>query len=336
VCSPTIVATGPLTSDSLSADIARFVGETHLYFYDAVSPIVHADTIDHAKVFRASRWGRSAGRDRATGTRDQGSGIEDRGRTPGDRDRADEGDYLTCPFDAAEYARFYDALVSAERVALHEMDKARFFEGCLPIEVMADRGVDTLRFGPMKPVGLQHPETGEKPYAVVQLRQDNVSATLYNMVGFQTHLTWPEQQRVFRLIPGLETAEFVRYGVMHRNTYINSPKVLLPTLQTREQPEIFFAGQITGVEGYVESAASGLVAGINASRLIQGLEPYVFPAHTAHGALCHYITQADPAHFQPMNINFGLLPPLEHKIKDKKLKNRTIADRALAALREFI
>jgi methylenetetrahydrofolate--tRNA-(uracil-5-)-methyltransferase len=303
---PLIIATGPLTSPALSAAIAGLTGGEYLYFYDAAAPIVTAESLNMDIIYRASRYGKG------------------------------DDDYLNCPMNKEQYELFWQEITQAEAAPVKEFEKLVVFEGCMPIESMAARGADTMRFGPMKPVGLRHPETDELPYAVVQLRQDNVSATLYNIVGFQTHLTWPEQQRVFRLIPGLENAEFVRYGVMHRNTFINSPNLLLPTLQLREQPEIFFAGQITGVEGYVESAASGLVAGINAARIVKGFEPYVFPDKTAHGALCHYITHADPAHFQPMNINFGLLPPLEHKIKDKKIKNRTIADRALAALEEFI
>ena len=303
---PLIIATGPLTSPALSAAIAGLTGSEYLYFYDAAAPIVTSESLNMDIIYRASRYGKG------------------------------DDDYLNCPMTKEQYELFWQEITRAEAAPMKEFEKLVVFEGCMPIESMAARGIDTMRFGPMKPVGLRHPETGEMPHAVVQLRQDNVSATLYNIVGFQTHLTWPEQQRVFRLIPGLENAEFVRYGVMHRNTFINSPKILQPTLQFKEQREIFFAGQITGVEGYVESAASGLTAGINAARMVKGLEPYVFPVKTAHGALCHYITHADPAHFQPMNINFGLLPPLEHKIKDKKIKNRTIADRALAALQEFI
>ncbi|MBP2635799.1 MAG: trmFO 2 [Firmicutes bacterium] len=303
---PLIIATGPLTSPALSAAIASLTSDEYLYFYDAAAPIVTVESLNMDIIYRASRYGKG------------------------------DDDYLNCPMTKEQYELFWQEMTQAEAAPIKEFEKLVVFEGCMPIESMAARGIDTMRFGPMKPVGLRHPETGEMPYAVVQLRQDNVSATLYNIVGFQTHLTWPEQQRVFRLIPGLENAEFVRYGVMHRNTFINSPNLLLPTLQVKKQPEIFFAGQITGVEGYVESAASGLVAGINAARMIMGLGPYVFPDITAHGALCHYITHADPAHFQPMNINFGLLPPLEHKIKDKKIKNRTIAERALAAMEEFI
>ena len=303
---PLIIATGPLTSPGLSTAIAGLTGNEYLYFYDAAAPIVTADSLNMKIIYRASRYGKG------------------------------DDDYLNCPMTKAQYELFYQEIICAQTAPVKNFEKLVVFEGCMPIETMATRGIDTMRFGPMKPVGLRHPETGEMPYAVVQLRQDNRSATLYNLVGFQTHLQWPEQQRVFRLIPGLENADFVRYGVMHRNTFINSPKILQPTLQMKEQPQIFFAGQITGVEGYVESAASGLVAGINASRLLQGRKPQVFPEQTAHGALCHYITQADSAHFQPMNINFGLLPPLEHKIKDKKVKNQTIANRALAALQEFI
>ncbi|TWH48585.1 methylenetetrahydrofolate--tRNA-(uracil(54)-C(5))-methyltransferase (FADH(2)-oxidizing) TrmFO [Sporomusa sp. KB1] len=303
---PLIIATGPLTSPGLSTAIAGLTGNEYLYFYDAAAPIVTADSLNMDIIYRASRYGKG------------------------------DDDYLNCPMTKEQYELFWQEITCAQAAPVKDFEKIVVFEGCMPIETMATRGIDTMRFGPMKPVGLRHPETGEMPYAVVQLRQDNRSATLYNMVGFQTHLQWPEQQRVFRLIPGLENADFVRYGVMHRNTFINSPQILLPTLQMKAQPQVFFAGQITGVEGYVESAASGLVAGINASRLLQGLELQVFPKQTAHGALCHYITQADPTHFQPMNINFGLLPPLVHKIKDKKVKNQTIANRALAALREFI
>ncbi|CVK17668.1 methylenetetrahydrofolate--tRNA-(uracil(54)-C(5))-methyltransferase (FADH(2)-oxidizing) TrmFO [Sporomusa sphaeroides] len=303
---PLVIATGPLTSPALSQAIAKLTGNDYLYFYDAAAPIIAADSLNMNTIYRASRYGKG------------------------------DDDYLNCPMNQEQYEVFWHELTHAETAERKEFENMVVFEGCMPIETMAARGVDTMRFGPLKPVGLRHPETGEMPYAVVQLRQDNVAATLYNIVGFQTHLKWPEQQRVFKLIPGLENAEFVRYGVMHRNTYINSPKTLLPTLQMKELPNIVFAGQITGVEGYVESAASGLIAGINAGRIAQGLAPKVFPEETAHGALCRYITEADPSNFQPMNINFGLIPPLGHKIRDKKLKNRAIADRALAALEEFI
>ncbi|HWR43179.1 methylenetetrahydrofolate--tRNA-(uracil(54)-C(5))-methyltransferase (FADH(2)-oxidizing) TrmFO [Sporomusa sp.] len=303
---PLVIATGPLTSPALSSAISRLTSSDYFYFYDAAAPIVTADSLNMNIIYRASRYGKG------------------------------DDDYLNCPMTKDQYELFWHELTHAEAAPVKDFEKIVVFEGCMPIEAMAARGIDTMRFGPMKPVGLRHPETGEMPYAVVQLRQDNFAATLYNIVGFQTHLKWPEQNRVFKLIPGLENAEFVRYGVMHRNTFINSPMTLHPTLQMKDQAQILFAGQITGVEGYVESAASGLIAGINAGRLVRGLEPRVFPEETAHGALCRYITQADPTNFQPMNINFGLLPPLGHKIKDKKVKNKIIAERALGVLGEFI
>ncbi|HEY3426152.1 MAG TPA: methylenetetrahydrofolate--tRNA-(uracil(54)-C(5))-methyltransferase (FADH(2)-oxidizing) TrmFO [Negativicutes bacterium] len=300
-----IIASGPLTSPALSVAISQFTGNEYLYFYDAAAPIVTCESLDMTKIYRASRYG-----------------------------KGDE-DYLNCPLNKVEYEAFWNELTHAETAPIKDFEKAIFFEGCMPVEEMAKRGIDTLRFGPLKPVGLIHPVTGEIPHAVIQLRQDNFAATLYNIVGFQTHLTWPEQERVFRLIPGLEKVEFVRHGVMHRNTFINSPKMLQPTLQVTAQPNVLFAGQITGVEGYVESAASGLVAGRNAVRLATGVQPLVFPAQTAHGALCRYITQAEASRFQPMNINFGLLPLLDRKIKDKKMKNTLLAERSLASLREF-
>ena len=300
-----IIASGPLTSLALSEAIGRMTGSKYLYFYDAAAPILVGDSLDSNKVYRASRYGKG------------------------------DDDYINCPMNKEEYINFWNELTRAETVPVKDFEKPIFFEGCMPVEEMASRGIDTLRFGPLKPVGLEHPLTGEKPYAVVQLRQDNFAATLYNIVGFQTHLKWPEQERVFRLIPGLEKAEFVRLGVMHRNTFINSPKLLDSTLQLVDNRNVFFAGQITGVEGYVESAASGLVAGINAARLVAGLELLVFPRETAHGALCQYITNTEVKHFQPMNINFGLLPPLEERIKDKKIKNGLIAERALQALEKF-
>lgn len=301
----TIVATGPLTSGKLAEEIASLTGENYCYFYDAAAPIVTGESLDWNKVYRASRYGKG------------------------------DADYVNCPFNEEEYKAFWEALTTAEEAPTKDFEKQIFFEGCMPIEVMAKRGIDTMRYGPMKPVGLDHPVTGAKAYAVVQLRQDNAAATLYNIVGFQTHLKWPEQQRVFRMIPGLENAEFVRLGVMHRNTYIHSPKVLEQTLQLKGRPRLFFAGQITGVEGYVESAASGLMAGINAARLARGEEPFIFPEDTAHGALCHYITHAEGKNFQPMNVNFGLLPPLGQKIRDKKAKNKMIAERALESLEKF-
>jgi methylenetetrahydrofolate--tRNA-(uracil-5-)-methyltransferase len=300
-----VVASGPLTAENLAADIARLTGQEYLYFYDAAAPIVVSDSIDMSKAYKASRYGKG------------------------------EAAYINCPMDKEEYEHFWHELTTAEKTATKDFEKEKFFEGCMPVEEMASRGIDTLLFGPLKPVGLEHPETGIRPHAVVQLRQDNSAASLYNIVGFQTHLKWPEQKRVFGLIPGLENAEFVRFGVMHRNTFINSPKVLLPTMQLRENKRILFAGQMTGVEGYVESASSGLVAGLNAARMIEGTEPIIFPEETAHGSLCHYITTADMKHFQPMNVNFGLMPALTERIRDKKLKKQAIANRALEVLEEF-
>jgi methylenetetrahydrofolate--tRNA-(uracil-5-)-methyltransferase len=291
---PLVVATGPLTSDSLSADIARMVGSNHLYFYDAISPIVAFETIDAAKVFRASRWDRSL---RGAGAPETGEGQQS------------DGDYLNCPFTEKEYDDFYTALITAESATVHDFDKEKFFEGCLPIEVMAHRGRDTLRFGPMKPVGLVDPRTGRTPYAAVQLRQDTLAGDHFSLVGFQTQLKWAEQRRVLRLIPGLEQAEFVRYGMVHRNTYINGPAVLLETWQSRSRPDLFFAGQISGVEGYVESAASGLMAGRNAAMLWRGDDPVVPPRTTAIGALSYYVSHADPRNYQPTNITFGIMTP---------------------------
>lgn len=301
----TVVATGPLTSPALSEKLREMTGESYLYFYDAAAPIVERDSIDMDKVFLASRY--------------------------------DKGDaaYLNCPMDEEEFDRFYEALISAETTELKEFEKEIFFEGCMPIEIMARRGKQTLLFGPLKPVGLVDPRTGRTPYAVVQLRQDNAAGTLYNMVGFQTHLKWGEQKRVFSLIPGLEQAEFVRYGVMHRNTFVNSPRLLKPTYQLKQRDTLFFAGQMTGVEGYVESAASGLIAGINAARLARGLEPVAAPRESAIGSLAHYITSASPDHFQPMNTNFGLLPPLPERVRDKKRRNELLAERALQAVKGF-
>lgn len=300
-----VIATGPLTSPGLSAQIKDLFGEEYFYFYDAAAPIVEKDSIDMDKVFLASRY--------------------DKG----------EAAYLNCPMTEEQFDAFYEALTTAETAEIKDFEKEMYFEGCMPIEVMAGRGKQTVLFGPMKPVGLVDPRTGKLPHAVIQLRQDNAAGTLYNLVGFQTHLKWGEQKRVFSLIPGLENAEFVRYGVMHRNTFINSPKLLRPTYQYRERETLFFAGQMTGVEGYVESAASGLVAGLNAGRLARGLEPVTLPAHTTLGGMAHYITTADFRHFQPMNANFGLFPPLGKKVKSKKEKNEAIAERALEAVRAF-
>ncbi|MBE6097089.1 MAG: methylenetetrahydrofolate--tRNA-(uracil(54)-C(5))-methyltransferase (FADH(2)-oxidizing) TrmFO [Schwartzia succinivorans] len=302
----TIVATGPLTAGALAEDIKKRVGQGYFYFYDAAAPIVTLESVDMTRAWRASRY--------------------DKG----------EAAYINCPMTKEEYTAFWNALVTAEKAPTHDFEKEIFFEGCMPVEVMASRGEDTLLFGPLKPVGLDDPRTGKRPYAVVQLRQDNAEGTLYNIVGFQTHLKWPEQRRVFAMIPGLENAEFVRYGVMHRNTFINSTLALLPTMQLKDEPRLFFAGQMTGVEGYVESASSGLVAGINAARLVMGKEPVVFPEATAHGALCHYITTADSKKFQPMNVNFGLMPKPAERIRDKKLKKQKIAEAALAALDDFL
>jgi len=345
---PVIIATGPLTSDSLSADIASMVGSDHLYFYDAISPIVLAETIDMSKVFRASRWGRSlrgaaetcSARSSAfakapADRRSFSGGWSDRATTCGADDG--EGDYLNCPFTKEEYERFYEALMSAERAPLHEFDQAKFFEGCLPIEVMASRGVDTLRFGPMKPVGLADPRTGREPYAAVQLRQDNLAGDHFSLVGFQTQMKWGEQARVLRMIPGLEQAEFVRFGMIHRNTYINGPTVLRETWQTRTRDDLFFAGQISGVEGYVESAASGLIAGRNAASLVRGEPVSTPPRTTAIGALAYYVSHAAPRNYQPTNITFGIIAPLQptagRKVPRKKAeRNLALSERALADL----
>ena len=303
--SPVIIATGPLTSDSLSQSIQQMVGEEHLSFYDAISPIVLAESIDMSKVFRGSRW--------------------DRGTT-------DEGDYLNCPMSKEEYDAFYHALTAAESATVHDFDAVKFFEGCLPIEVMAHRGEGTLRFGPMKPVGLKDPRTGRLAYAVVQLRQDTLAGDHYSLVGFQTQIKWGDQARVLRMIPGLENAEFVRFGMVHRNTYICGPKVLLPTWQTRHRPDLFFAGQVSGVEGYVESAASGLIAGRNAAAIAKGEPPQAPPRTTAIGSLAHYVSHADPTTYQPTNITHGIMPPLDQPPRDKMKKKLMIAERALADL----
>ncbi|WP_332690247.1 FADH(2)-oxidizing methylenetetrahydrofolate--tRNA-(uracil(54)-C(5))-methyltransferase TrmFO [Halalkalibacter lacteus] len=303
---PTIIATGPLTSESLSKELREITGEEYLYFYDAAAPIIETESIDMAKVYLKSRY--------------------DKG----------EAAYLNCPMTEEEFDRFYEALVAAETVPLKEFEKEIFFEGCMPIEVMAKRGRKTMLFGPMKPVGLEDPKTGKRPFAVVQLRQDNTSGTLYNIVGFQTHLKWGPQKEVLQLIPGLENAEIVRYGVMHRNTFINSPNLLKSTYQYKERDNLFFAGQITGVEGYVESAAAGLVAGINAANYVQGKELITFPDTTVIGSMSSYITTANSKNFQPMNANFGLLPPLEERIRDKKERYETLANRALSTIQNFV
>jgi methylenetetrahydrofolate--tRNA-(uracil-5-)-methyltransferase len=296
---PAIIATGPLTTEKLSASIARLVDSNQLYFYDAAAPIVTADSLDYDKVFKASRYGKG-----------------------GDH-------YLNCPMDREEYLAFWQQLVSAEVYPTKEFEDLKVFEGCMPVEIMARRGQETLLYGPLKPVGLIDPSTGQQPFAVVQLRQDNRQGTLYNIVGFQTNLKWGEQKRVFSMIPGLKNAEFVRYGVMHKNTYINSTKVLLPTLQLRSNPKLLFAGQITGVEGYIESTACGLVAGINMYRILMGKQPLIFPAETAIGGLLGYITRPYVEDFQPMNVNFGLLAPLTGRIKNKRQRNAMLSKRAL-------
>lgn len=316
-----ILATGPLTSDALSAGIATLVGRDHLAFFDAISPIVLADTIDMSRVFRASRWNRSLRGATGAATAGPACGADD-----------GEGDYLNCPFDREEYRRFHDAVLTAERATVRDFDNTKFFEGCLPIEVMAHRGPDTLRFGPMKPAGLTDPKTGRWPYAVVQLRQDNLAGDHYSLVGFQTQLKWPEQARVFRMIPGLENAEFVRFGMIHRNTYINGPTVLTETWQTRSRPDLFFAGQVSGVEGYVESAASGLVAGMNAARLVRGMHPRALPRESAIGALGYYVSHADPRHYDPSNITFGIMPPLDVPPRARKERQLATSERALRAL----
>ena len=302
-----IIASGPLTDGALSDEISRLLSNDSLYFYDAAAPLVSAASIDMSAAYRASRYGKG------------------------------EAAYINCPMDEAQYDAFWTALTTAETAQAHDFEKEIFFEGCMPVEVMALRGKTTLLYGPLKPVGLEHPETGERPHAVVQLRQDNAEGTIYNIVGFQTRLKWPEQQRVFRMIPGLTSAEFLRYGVMHRNTFMNAPRHLRPTFQLQTNDRLFFAGQMTGVEGYVESAASGLMAGMNAVCVAVEREPLVFPTKTCHGALAHYITSCDPTHFQPMNINFGLLPPLENlpRRTRKPEKKRMLAQRALDELALF-
>lgn len=301
----TVVATGPLTSDALAEKIAELIGGKRLYFYDAAAPIVDAESIDMSKAFFATRY-----------------------------DKGDP-DYINCPMNEGEYKAFYNALITAEEARLHDFesgDKLKVFEGCMPVEVMARRGEDTLRFGPMKPVGIRNPRTGEEYYAIVQLRRENNAGNMYNLVGFQTHLTFPEQRRVFRMIPGLENAEFLRYGVMHRNTFLCSPDLLDADYSFRANKNIFFAGQMTGVEGYIESAASGFVAGINAYLRAVGKEPYIFPEESMTGAMAWYVSHGEKTTFQPMNANFGIVPPLEQKVKGgKKYRNEAYANRALAA-----
>jgi methylenetetrahydrofolate--tRNA-(uracil-5-)-methyltransferase len=312
---PCIIASGPLTADDLAHDIAHLTGQGQLYFYDAIAPIVEADSIDLTIAFRQSRYGKTG-------------------------ESEPDGDYLNCPFTKEEYDTFIEALLAAERIELRDFERedAKFFEGCLPIEIMAKRGHDSLAYGPMKPIGLRDPRTGKRPHAVVQLRQDNLAGTLYNIVGFQTNLKWSEQKRVLRLIPGLAKAEFSRYGMLHRNTFINSPLLLNPTMQFRTRADLFFAGQITGVEGYIGNAGSGLVAGINAARLLNNEALLEFPPMTMLGALCYYVTHADPKDFQPMKANYGILPPLDasQSPRGKRDRFRMFSQRALNAMGEIL
>ncbi|HEX9120767.1 MAG TPA: methylenetetrahydrofolate--tRNA-(uracil(54)-C(5))-methyltransferase (FADH(2)-oxidizing) TrmFO [Terriglobales bacterium] len=302
----TIVAAGPLTSDALAREIARLSGSDHLFFYDSISPIVDADSVDRSRVYLAARYGKGS------------------------------ADYINCPMSREEYDRFYDALLAAESVEGRDWEKLNYFEACLPIEEIARRGRDTLRFGPMKPVGLVDPRTGQRSYAVVQLRQENLRADSYNIVGFQNHLRFSEQDRVFRLIPGLENARFLRYGQIHRNTYLNAPALLTPALQMKAHPRVLFAGQISGVEGYVESIAMGLLAGLHAAALARGADPLPPPRPTAFGSLVNYLTQSDARDFQPANITFDLLPSLEKKVRDRALRHRLQCERALAELETWL
>ncbi len=303
---PLIIATGPLTSPSLAESISHLTDSDRLYFYDAISPIIDAETIDRSVIFKASRY-------------DEG-----------------EGDYLNCPMNEDEYALFYESLMAGEKVVPKSFEKTVYFEGCMPVEALAERGERTLLFGPMKPVGLIDPRSGKRPFAVVQLRQENRFASCYNMVGFQTKLKYGEQKRIFRLIPGLENAEFLRFGSLHRNTFIHSPSLLEPTLQLKKNPGIFIGGQLTGVEGYVESAAMGLLTGLNAARLLRQEPLVVPPATTAHGALIQSLTGSDPRHFQPMNINFGLFPPFEKPVKQKEFRKKRVVERALEDFKKWI
>lgn len=304
---PVIIASGPLTSDVLAQEIKNFTGEEHLHFFDAIAPIIERDSIDFSKAFYADRYGKG------------------------------ENSYINCPMNREEYENFYEKLINAELIELKSFEKgAKFFESCLPVEVLAKRGKDTLRFGPMKPVGLNHPETGEKYYAVVQLRQDNKAETLYNIVGFQTNMKWGAQKEVIKSIPGLENAEITRFGVMHRNTFVNSPKFLKPTLQTVRKDDLFFAGQITGVEGYTESIATGLLAGINAAKLINNEDLLMLEPKSMLGALCNYITFPEHKHFQPVNSNWGIIEPLQTTPgKNKDLKKQLLAERALLYIKSL-
>ncbi|MDB4908940.1 MAG: gid [Gemmatimonadetes bacterium] len=310
--SPGIIATGPLTSDALAEEIRGRLGVESLAFYDAIAPIVDVDSLDHDVVFRASRYGKET--------------------MPGE---GDEGAYLNCPMSREQYEGFLDAIGVADQATAHEFDKVPYFEGCMPVEEIARRGRESLRFGPMKPVGLRDPRTGREAYAIVQLRMEDKGGRMWNLVGFQTRLRYPEQQRVFRMIPGLENAEFLRFGSIHRNSYVNSPAALTPHLSLRSDAQVLFAGQITGVEGYTESTATGLLAGINLARMLAGEEPVVPPPTTMLGALYRYLREAAPKHFQPMNANFGLMDDLNERVKDKKVKRERLAERGLAAMTEW-
>lgn len=308
---PCIIASGPLTADALAQDIARLAGQEYLYFYDAIAPVVSGESINLDVAFRASRY---------------------------DRGEDEAGDYINCPMTREEYERFVEALLQAETIPLHDFEREdpKFFEGCLPIEQIARRGKDSLAFGPMRPVGLKDPRTGRRPYAVVQLRQDNLAGTLYNIVGFQTNLRYGDQERVLRLIPGLENAEFIRMGHMHRNTFINAPMLLEPTMQYRQRADLFFAGQITGVEGYVGNIGTGLLAGLNAARLLQGQPLITLPQTTMLGALCHYVTHAAPGDFQPMKANYGIMPPLDQPPHSRRERAQAYSARALADLEAYL
>ncbi|MYU59708.1 FADH(2)-oxidizing methylenetetrahydrofolate--tRNA-(uracil(54)-C(5))-methyltransferase TrmFO [Lactobacillus salivarius] len=301
----TVIATGPLTSNALAKDITKFTGNDGLFFFDAAAPILEKSSLDMDKVYLKSRY--------------------DKG----------EAAYLNAPMTKDEFYNFYNELIKAETAELHDFEDDKFFEGCMPIEEIASRGAQTMLYGPLKPVGLEDPRTGKEPFAVVQLRQDNAAGDLYNIVGFQTHLKWGEQKRVFSMIPGLENARFVRYGVMHRNTFLCSPEVMQATYQTKKRPDLFFAGQMTGVEGYVESAASGLYAGLNAARIAQGKDPVIFPEETMMGAMAHYITHASVKNFQPINANFGIVPKLQERIRNKQERNLKISERAIDRIKKF-
>jgi len=310
---PTIIATGPLTADKLAHEIAKLADQDHLYFYDALAPIVEAESIDMDVAFRANRYGHG----------------DEEGK---------EGDYINCPMTKVEYEQFVQALLAAETVQLREFEEEdpQFFERCMPIEQIASRGFDSLAFGPMRPVGLTDPRTGKRPHAVVQLRQDNIAASLYNLVGFQTNIRYGSQREILQMIPGLENASFIRFGQMHRNTFVNSPTLLEPTMQFRERETLYFAGQITGVEGYVGNVATGLLAAVNLARYMQGLSTWVLPRETMLGALCHYVTHAEPKHFQPMKANFGIVPDLETRIPNKRERYAAYAERAREAMQESI